>query len=131
MDCKALVDSDIFKILVPEYILDGMRVISYEQMNFSDWQKVAQEITLHRARPDNVRDGWNKDEFTGFYGYTYLSGGVITTYGTLWLYSYIDYSKVNYLILVIRDIDTDDACVYKIFTTNAWDTDLKSPRIRH
>ena len=130
MNCGEFVVSDTFVTLVPEYIQNGMRVISYKQMHFNEWQKIAQTVTVHRTRADNVRDGWNEEEFTGFYGYSFLSGGLITTYSTFWLYSYIDYSKVNYLVLVVRNIENDSACVYKIFTPNAWDTDLKSPRVR-
>ena len=124
MDCKDALDSKELEILVPSWIKDnGMRILSVESMDITDWFKEVQmvENTSH-ALPQNVRTGWNKEVFEGFYGYITYSSGSMFTYGKYRLRLYYKKNEINIIYMAFWNVKTREACIYKTFVQDAFPT---------
>ena len=123
MDCENFLTSTEFNTLVPETISSGMRVLSYEPKNWYKFVVETQAIEQVGPLPSDVRDGYNKAFYEGFYGYIRWYWGNTFTYKEYTLTIFFRKNEIDTLYLFIRKTQTpEDGCLYKVYLRNAFDT---------
>ena len=123
MDCKSFIDTEDFKALVPDIVESGMRVISYENRSWYDFVLETQIVEQVGPNQYDVRDGYNKPFFEGFYGYIYWDWGNTFTYGDYTLTTMFKKNEINIVYLFVRKTQNpQEGCLYKVFLRDAFDT---------
>lgn len=123
MDCKSFLDAEEFKALVPEIVKSGMRVISYKPQGWYDFVRQTQTIEQVGPLPSDVRDGYNKPFYEGFYGYILWDWGTTFTYKDYSLTTFFKKNEINTIYLMVRKTHNPaEGCLYKAFLRNAFDT---------
>lgn len=123
MDCKSFIDTEEFKLLVPDLVESGMRILTYEPKNWYEFVLETQQTEQVGPNQYDVRDGYNKQFYEGFYGYINWYWGNTFTYGDYSLTTFYKKNEINIIYFVIRKTKTpEDGCLYKAFLRDAFDT---------
>jgi len=122
VDCKEFLETPEFNTLVPDVIKSGMRVLTYKKRSWYDFVLETQGVEQVGPTQYDVRDGYNKSFYEGFYGYVFWSWGNTFTYGKYTLTTVFRKNEINHIYLFIRETNNpQNGCLYKAFLRDAFD----------